>query len=103
MPTEPPLPNLIAAPLTRGCPLLLTEPECVAGIRRGSWRHLVAIDTRGKSSARANPTRAWPWGRRRLELMTNRWGALAERHWGSRKGRAVRVLPDSAHRANGAR
>jgi len=44
-PTDP-LPGLIRVPL-KGALLLLTEPEYLAGVRRGkAWRRLVAMERR---------------------------------------------------------
>jgi hypothetical protein len=44
--TDPPA-GLIPVPLGKGCLLLLTEPEFVAGIRRGkSWRRRLALASR---------------------------------------------------------
>jgi hypothetical protein len=52
-PTEAP-PGLIRVPL-KGAVLLLTEPEYLAGIRRGkAWRRQVARGKRAEKSSRAS-------------------------------------------------
>ncbi len=61
-PSDPPL-GLIRVPLPKGCGLLLTEREFVAGIRRGKWwrRREAMVRREAKTSTTSNLTSAGRW------------------------------------------
>ena len=61
MRTIGPPPDLIPVPLAKGCVLLLTEREYVAGIRRGKWwRRRQAMARRGQATSERPPAENLP-------------------------------------------